>query len=101
GSHPMSRIATEDEYRRARHTLEQWRASGGRLRTSLQAAGLSDDHVELAMAPHLTMQDQMEGELAWYDRARRGEILPLPNLTRIGLSLIALRLARGLTQRQL
>jgi DNA-binding XRE family transcriptional regulator len=97
----VSRIATEDEYMRTRQTLEEWRASGARLRASLEAAGLSPDHIELAMAAHLTMQDQMEGELAWYENARKGKIRPLPNLTRIGLSLIALRLARGLTQRQL
>ena len=97
----MGMIKTQREYEQSRQTLEEWWASGERLRASLEAAGLSPDHVELAMAAHLTMQDQMEGELAWYDRAKRGEILPLPNLTRIGLSLIALRLARGLTQRQL
>jgi DNA-binding XRE family transcriptional regulator len=53
------------------------------------------------MQPLLAMQDQMEGELDWYDRARRGDIRPLPNLRSIGLSLIALRIAKGLTQRQL
>jgi hypothetical protein len=94
-------IKTQREYEQSRQTLEEWRTSGERLRASLVAAGLSPEHVELAMAAHLTMQDQMEGELAWYDRARRGEIYPLPNLTSIGLSLIALRLAKGLTQRQL
>jgi DNA-binding XRE family transcriptional regulator len=97
----MTCIATEDEYERTRQTLEEWRASGERLRASLEAAGLTPEHVELAMSGHLTMQDQMEGEINWYDRARRGEILPLPNLRNIGLNLIALRLARGLTQRQL
>jgi hypothetical protein len=97
----MGRIKTQREYERSRETFEQWRASGERLRASFEAAGLTPDHVELAMAPHLTMQDQMQGELDWYDRARRGDILPLPSLRSIGLSLIALRLARGLTQRQL
>jgi len=53
------------------------------------------------MASHLTMQDSLEGQLNWYDNARKGKIRPLSNLKRIGLSLIALRIAKGLTQRQL
>jgi DNA-binding XRE family transcriptional regulator len=94
-------IETQREYEQAQQTLGQWRASGEKLRASVEAAGFSPEHVELAMQPHLTMQDQMEGELDWYDRARRGDIIPLPNLRQIGLSLVALRIAKGLTQRQL
>ncbi|MCC7367474.1 MAG: helix-turn-helix transcriptional regulator [Chloroflexi bacterium] len=47
------------------------------------------------------MQDQIESELRWCEQARQGEIRPLPSLTNLGLSLSALRLARGITQRQL
>jgi DNA-binding XRE family transcriptional regulator len=67
----------------------------------MEAAGLSPEHVELCMAPQLTMQDSLDGQLNRYERARRGEIWPLPDLKAIGLSLIALRIAKGLTQRQL
>lgn len=97
----MGMIKTQREYERAQRTLAQWRASGEKLRASIEATGLSPEHVETCMAPHLTMQDQMQGELDWYDNARKGAIRPLPTLARIGLSLIALRLANGLTQRQL
>jgi DNA-directed RNA polymerase specialized sigma subunit len=97
----MGMIKTQREYEQAQRTLEQWRASGEKLRASIEAAGLSPDHVEVCMAPHLTMQDQMQGELDWYDNARKGTIRPLPTLARIGLSLIALRIASGLTQRQI
>jgi DNA-binding Xre family transcriptional regulator len=97
----MAVIKTQSEYEQTLETLQQWRASGERLRASVEAAGIPPHHVELAMAPHLTMQDQMEGDVAWYERAKRGEILPLPSIRQIGLSLIALRIAKGLTQRQL
>jgi DNA-binding XRE family transcriptional regulator len=97
----MGMIKTQREYEHAQRTLEQWRASGEKLRTSIEAAGLSPEHVETCMAPHLTMQDQMQGELDWYDNAPKGTIRSLPALARIGLSLIALRIANGLTQRQL
>lgn len=97
----MAVIKTQREYEQARQTLEQWRVSGETLRTSIKAAGLSPEQVEQAMAPHLAMQDQIEGELRWFERARGGEIRPVARLTDVGLSLIALRIARGLTQRQL
>ena len=97
----MAVIATDEEYERIQQLLEQWRVGGERQRASLQAAGLSPEHVELAMQPHLAMQDQFEGQLAWYDNARKGTIRSLPDLKAIGLSLIALRIAKGLTQRQL
>jgi DNA-binding Xre family transcriptional regulator len=97
----MGMITTPREYEQTRELLAALRATAERQRASFEAAGFTPDHVELGMAPLLTMQDQMQGELDWYDRARRGDILPLPSLKAIGLSLIALRLARGLTQRQL
>lgn len=97
----MSVVKTQREYEQTQRLLEQWKASGEKLRASMEAAGLSSEHVELCMAPHLTMQDSLEGQLDWYERARRGQIWPLPDLRAIGLSLIALRIAKGLTQRQL
>jgi DNA-binding XRE family transcriptional regulator len=97
----MSRITTQREYEQTQYLLEQRKASGEKLRASMEAAGLSPEHVELCMAPQLTMQDSLDGQLNRYERARRGEIWPLPDLKAIGLSLIALRIAKGLTQRQL
>jgi DNA-binding XRE family transcriptional regulator len=97
----MSRVKTPREYEQTQQLLNQGREFGEKQRASLLAAGLSPEHVELAMQPLLAMQDQMQSELTWYDYARAGTIRPLPTLARIGLSLIALRIAKGLTQRQL
>ncbi len=97
----MSRITTEREYEETRRRLLAMQDAGEKHRVTLRDAGFPPDHVELGMQPLLAMQDQMQGELNWYDRARRGDIIPLPSLARIGLSLIALRIAKGLTQRQL
>lgn len=97
----MAVIKTDREYEQTQRLLEQWRASGAKLRASIEAAGLSPEHVELCMAPHLTMQDSLEGQLSWYDRARRGDIIPLSSVSWIGMSLIALRIAKGLTRREL
>jgi len=97
----MGMLKTKREYEDTHQRVQAMRGAEKKYRASLEAAGLAPDHIELAMAPMLTMLDQMEGELAWYENARNGKIHPLPNLKSIGLSLLALRLARGLTQRQL
>jgi len=97
----MAVIKTLREYEETRRRLEEVRDFARKQRDALGAAGMPPQHVELAVAPVLVMQDQMEDQLDWYDRARRGQIWPLPDLRAIGLSLIALRIAKGLTQRQL
>ena len=94
-------IKSQREYEETYQRLSAMRGATERQRTSLQAAGFTPEHVELGLQPLLAMQDQMQGELDWYDRARHGDIIPLPSLRSIGLSLIALRIANGLTQRQL
>src|SRR6266542_2561813 len=94
-------IRTEREYEEARRCLQETRDFAEKQRVSLESAGLSPEYVDLAMSPTMALLDQMQGEIAWYERARRGEIRSVPRLTDIGLTLIALRLAKGLTQRQL
>jgi DNA-binding Xre family transcriptional regulator len=94
-------IRTEREYEESLRRLAELDDYAEKLRTSLEASNLVPEHVELAMSPTLAFMDSMQGEIRWYEQARKGEILPLQKLTTIGLSLIALRLARGITQRQL
>ena len=94
-------IRTEREYEEARLRLQEARGIAEKQRASLEASGLSAEHVDLALSPLLAFQDQLQGEVAWYEQARQGEVRPVPRLTDIGLVLIGLRLARGLTQRQL
>src|SRR6266542_1513340 len=97
----MAMIRTEREYEEALRRLGEARDFAGKQRASMEATGVVSEHVELAMSPMLAFLDSMQGEIRWYEQARKGEIRPLPKLTAIGLSLIALRIARGVTQRQL
>ena len=53
------------------------------------------------MAPHSDDAGPDAGRVGLVRPCAAGDIIPLPDLRRIGLSLIALRLAKGLTQRQL
>lgn len=94
-------IRTEREYAAAMKRIEEARDFADRQRDSLNHASLSLEQIELAMSPLLAFQDQMRGEVTWYEQARAGEVRSVSRLTDVGLSLIALRIARGLTQRQL
>lgn len=94
-------IKTPREYEETQKRLVEANAFAKAQLAALEQAGLSAKHLALAMSPLLAMHEQLEGELLWYEQARRGEIRPIPSLSSIGLSLIALRIARGLTQRQL
>ena len=94
-------LRTEREYEEALRRLQEVRDSAEKQRASLETSGFPPEHVELAMSPMIAFLDSIQGEIDWYEHARQGEVRPISNLTSIGLSLIALRLARGLTQRQL
>ena len=94
-------IRTDREYRDALRRLDEARAVAEVQSRSLQASGLPTAHLELVMSPLAAMQEQIEGEISWYERARGGDIRPVGRLSDVGASLIALRIARGLTQRQL
>lgn len=70
-------------------------------RAALEAEEYSPEEVQRGMAPMLSFHAQLADEVAWYERIRRGEIAPVHRLTDIGRLLIALRIASGLSQREL
>lgn len=94
-------IKTAKEYEETQKRLAEADAVSEAQRAALEQSGLSPKHIAIAMSPLQAMRDQLQGELDWFEQARRGAIRPIPSLSNIGLSLIALRIARGLTQRQL
>ena len=94
-------IRTDAEYREARRRLAQDREVAEKQRAALAAAGLAPDEVDRAMQPLLSFQAQLEEEIAWYDAVRAGHFPTVRNLTQIGRLLVALRIAQGLTQREL
>jgi DNA-binding XRE family transcriptional regulator len=53
------------------------------------------------MEPLLSFQAQLAEEVDWYERVRRRDFPALSRLTQIGRLLIALRIANGVTQREL
>ena len=81
--------------------LRQDRAVIEAQREKLRELGLTPDEVKRALEPALSFHEQLREEVETYERMRRGDISPIRNLTEIGRVLIGLRIARGMTQREL
>ena len=94
-------IRTESEYRKALERLEQDREHIRAQRVYLKGLNLDADGVERAMQPVLSFHKQLEEEIETFDQMRRGELPTLHNLSDIGRWLIGVRIARGLSQREL
>jgi DNA-directed RNA polymerase specialized sigma subunit len=94
-------IRNETEYQEALRRIAQDREVAAQQRVALQAEGLTLDEVERAMEPLLSFHAQLAEEIEWYERVRRRDFPVISRLTQIGRLLIALRIANGLTQREL
>src|SRR5262249_20098353 len=94
-------IRNETDYQEALRRLDQDREVAARQRVTLEATGLAPEEVERAMEPLLSFQAQLGEEVEWYERVRRRSFPIISRLTEIGQLLIALRIANGLTQREL
>ena len=94
-------IRNEAEYREALRRLEQDQDVARRQREALAAAGLNPDEIERAMQPLLSFRAQLEDEIAWYEAVRRGNLPTIHQMTDVGRLLIALRIFKGMSQRDL
>jgi DNA-directed RNA polymerase specialized sigma subunit len=63
--------------------------------------GLDVDEVKRAIDPLRSFHEQLAEEVASYERLKRGDIAEIENLHGLGHVLVALRIALGLTQREL
>ena len=94
-------IRNEAEYRIARVRLQ---AEYERMKTyeaELVAKGLGVEVVKRLMDPLRSFHEQLAEEVDGYERLLRGEFWELVNFDGLGRLLIALRIAAGVTQREL
>lgn len=94
-------IRSDSEYQDAIQRLHQDRAVIQAQREAFKAMDLSEEEVERGIEPALSFHEQLREEVEVYERMRRGDITPIESLADIGRVLIGLRIARGITQRQL
>lgn len=94
-------IRNEAEYQEALRRFRQDREVAERQREVFVKAGFAPDEVERGMEPLLSFQAQLAEEIEWYENVRRRNFPVIRRLTQVGQLLIALRIASGLTQREL
>lgn len=94
-------IKTQREYEEALKRIEQDQELAAIQRRRLEEADLSPEEIELGMEPLLSFQAQLVEEVRWYERIRQGDFSLLKDLSDLGRLLIALRVAQGVTQREL
>jgi DNA-directed RNA polymerase specialized sigma subunit len=94
-------IRNEAEYQEATRRLDEERTRLEEQRRKLEEMRLTADQVKRALDPMRSFHQQLVEEIEAYERLKRGDFGYLINLKGLGRSLIALRIARGLTQREL
>jgi ribosome-binding protein aMBF1 (putative translation factor) len=70
-------------------------------RASLKKRGLAKDEIKRVTDPMVSFHLQLKEEVESYERLRRGEFQDLDNLSGLGQLLISLRIAQGVSQREL
>lgn len=94
-------IRNEGEYQEAVARLTGERGRLDEHRERLRQAGLGDDEIKRVMDPMESFHLQLREEVESYERLKRGEFDELVNLRGFGHLLISLRIARGMSQREL
>jgi ribosome-binding protein aMBF1 (putative translation factor) len=94
-------IRNETEYQEASARLADERSRLAEHRARLHEAGLSEVEIKRVIDPMESFHLQLKEEVESYERLKRGEFEELDNLRGLGHLLISLRLAQGMSQREL
>ncbi len=94
-------IRNEQEYKEASERLEAERARLEQHREHLVASGLKKSELKRAMDPLISFHEQLREEVEHYENLKRGKFPNLQNLKGLGVLLVSLRIARGMSQREL
>ena len=94
-------IRNESEYRVVVRRLEAERKRLAEHRARLKQSGLDARQIKRAMDPLRSFHLQLQEEIESYERLKRGDFAELSNLHGLGRALVALRIARAMTQREL
>ncbi|MGI9121923.1 MAG: helix-turn-helix transcriptional regulator [Rubrobacter sp.] len=94
-------IRSEKEYREAVERLRQDEEVLALQKEKLEELRLSEEEVRRALEPMLSFRAKLEEEVEWYERVRRRDFGIIRDLSAVGTLLIVLRIANGLSQREL
>jgi len=94
-------IRNESEYKEAAQRLVEEKKRLTEHRARLKEAGLSGKEIKRVTDPMESFHLQLREEVENYERLKRQEFDELDNLRGLGHLLIALRIAQGISQREL
>jgi DNA-directed RNA polymerase specialized sigma subunit len=94
-------IKTEKEYQDSKLKLEQDLAMLERQQSKMKNAGMPADHIEMAMEPLISFTLQIRNEIYEYENLKRGEFPKIVNLHGVGKHLVAYRIFKNMSQKQL
>src|SRR6202046_2521549 len=94
-------IRNETEYQEASARLTDERNRLADHRARLKDTGLSDEEIKRVIDPIESFHLQLKEEVESYERLKRGEFEELENLRGLGHLLISIRIAQGISQREL
>jgi DNA-binding XRE family transcriptional regulator len=97
----VNMIRNEVEYQEASVRLAEEQKQLVEHRTRLKEAGLTEEEIKRVIDPIESFHLQLREEVESYERLKRGEFEELENLRGLGHLLIALRIAQGISQREL
>jgi len=94
-------IRNETEYKEAVARLAEEHHRLTEHRARLKEAGLTDEEIKRVIDPMESFHLQLKEEVESYERLKRREFEELENLRGLGHLLISLRIAQGMSQREL
>lgn len=94
-------IRNETEYQEALKRIAEEKARLAQYVVHWQGKGYGPDEVAALREPLESFHLQLEEEVQSYERLKQGHFSEFENLHGLGQVLIGLRIARGMTQRQL
>ena len=94
-------IKTEQEYTEAKKRLEQEFKELETHQMKMKKAGLTKAQIQLAIDPLASFAFQLKEEVEEYEKIKRGEFGALENLEGIGRMLVAVRISKGIKQKEL
>ncbi|MFA5668676.1 MAG: helix-turn-helix transcriptional regulator [Balneolaceae bacterium] len=94
-------IRTEAEYNRSIERLEEENEIINAQRLHFIGLGYEGEELERLMQPSISFHEQLKEEVEAYERMKRGDLDQLHDFNNIGRWLIGLRIAFGLTQKEM
>ena len=94
-------IRNEKEYKEAVRRAKKDQEIMIKQKDNFKKHGLSKTEINKAMEPMISFHEQLNEEIEWYERVKCQDFMVINRLQQVGQLLIALRIASGLSQKDL